>query len=261
MSRHLVVLFVVVQSLDLLTYLQAPHLEANPAMAALPPMGVAIAKLAGVCLALVVISRIRTASLQSLALAIGIAIGAFGLGANVASLSIVAAAEAPRSAPEPAPTPRGAGFEKGVVPSPVAPGRTAAPSTSAAPGPSPLPVVAIDTRVVPRRVVPDRRPLRDISTPKPVVPRGTGLRGVATWFAAPSGTAAAGPALRAVLGPGWRGQRVSVCAGERCVTVRLADWCACGPRHGAPTLLDLSDDAFAQLAPLSRGIVRIRIVP
>jgi rare lipoprotein A (peptidoglycan hydrolase) len=42
--------------------------------------------------------------------------------------------------------------------------------------------------------------------------------------------------------------------------VRLVDWCACGPRHGRPTLLDLSDDAFRQLAPLSQGVVAVKIV-
>lgn len=60
MSRHLAALFVAVQTLDLATYLQAPHLEANPAKAALPPAAVAIAKLAGMSLALLVVSRIRT---------------------------------------------------------------------------------------------------------------------------------------------------------------------------------------------------------
>ena len=76
-------------------------------------------------------------------------------------------------------------------------------------------------------------------TPRPAVRPAHGLRGVATWYAASKGTAAAGPALRAALGKDWRGDRVRVCSGGECVTVRLTDWCACGPRHGTPTLIDL----------------------
>jgi Lytic transglycolase len=81
--------------------------------------------------------------------------------------------------------------------------------------------------------------------------------GYATWYAASGMIAAAGPALRRELGKGWRGERVRVTAGGRSVVVRLTDWCACGPRHGRPTLLDLSDDAFRRLAPLSRGVQRV----
>jgi hypothetical protein len=84
-----------------------------------------------------------------------------------------------------------------------------------------------------------------------------GQRGRATWYAASGMIAAAGPDLRHRLGPGWRGRMVAVCTGGRCVRVTLADWCACGPRHGSPTLLDLSDDAFRRLAPLSRGVLRV----
>lgn len=85
------------------------------------------------------------------------------------------------------------------------------------------------------------------------------LRGWATWFAAPRRTGAAGPALRHLLGRKWRGSGVEVCRGERCVLVRLTDWCACGKRHGQPTLIDLSPDAFARLGPLSRGVLHVRI--
>ena len=81
--------------------------------------------------------------------------------------------------------------------------------------------------------------------------------GVATWYDdGPGLYAAAGPALRH---GDWRGSRVRVCAGERCITVRLSDWCACGPRGGRTTVLDLSADAFRRLAPLSRGVIRVRV--
>lgn len=87
--KPLVVIFVAAEVLDYLTYLVAPHLEANPAMAGLQPHIVGIAKTVGVILALLIIASIKTPRLAALALGCGIAIGAFGLGANVASLSMV----------------------------------------------------------------------------------------------------------------------------------------------------------------------------
>lgn len=84
-----------------------------------------------------------------------------------------------------------------------------------------------------------------------------GLSGVATWYDdGPGHYAAAGPALRV---GSWRGDVVEVCSADRCTTVRLVDWCACGPRGGQATLLDLSPDAFRELAPLSRGVIRVTV--
>lgn len=91
---------------------------------------------------------------------------------------------------------------------------------------------------------------------------GASLRGTATWYDAPSRTdAAAGPALRRALGSGWRGSWVRVSSGGASVAVRLTDWCACGPRNGTPTVIDLDDRAFRVLAPLSRGVIRVAVVP
>jgi rare lipoprotein A (peptidoglycan hydrolase) len=82
--------------------------------------------------------------------------------------------------------------------------------------------------------------------------------GLATWYDdGPGLYAAAGPGLR--IGD-WRGRRVSVCSDGQCVTVQLTDWCACGDRHGQPTLLDLSADAFRRLAPLSRGVIAVSVL-
>lgn len=58
--------------------------------------------------------------------------------------------------------------------------------------------------------------------------------------------AAAGPALRAALGPSWRGRRVTVHSGVRSVTVVLSDWCACGGGH----TIDLYRDAWDVLFPV-----------
>lgn len=78
------------------------------------------------------------------------------------------------------------------------------------------------------------------------------LSGTASWYAADGLIAAAGPGLRQ---GDWRGSRVTVSANGRTVTVTLSDWCQCyGTR-----LIDLSDDAFSRLAPLSRGLVRVQV--
>lgn len=84
------------------------------------------------------------------------------------------------------------------------------------------------------------------------------LGGKATWYDTPGHTAAAGPVLRDVLGD-WRGRYVTVEAGDRSVTVKLTDWCACGERGGIPTLLDLSRSAFATLADPSAGVINVSI--
>ena len=50
--------------------------------------------------------------------------------------------------------------------------------------------------------------------------------------------------------------RVTVCSSGRCVRVTLNDvcWCPKGRR-----LVDLSDEAFARLAPLGRGVISIEV--
>lgn len=85
------------------------------------------------------------------------------------------------------------------------------------------------------------------------------FRGRASWYGAGGLVAAAGPELRRRLGRRWRGRVVDVCAG-RCVRVELTDWCYCRV-GGSERLLDLSDDAFSRLAPLSTGLVRVRVLP
>jgi rare lipoprotein A (peptidoglycan hydrolase) len=61
------------------------------------------------------------------------------------------------------------------------------------------------------------------------------------------------------LGKHWRGSLVDVCAGGRCVQVRLSDWCQCYDGTIRERVIDLSDDAFAQLAPLSRGVLVVTV--
>ena len=82
---------------------------------------------------------------------------------------------------------------------------------------------------------------------------GLTLRGIATWFNSPAGVSAAGPDLRAALGPGWRGTTVRVCA-DRCVLTVLGDFMR------ADRLIDLHAPLFvAVCGPLWRGICRAEV--
>lgn len=86
-------------------------------------------------------------------------------------------------------------------------------------------------------------------------PHPSSISGTATWYATgPAGEAAAGPALRAWLGPHWRGTWVWVTANGSSVRVVLGDWCACRGR-----LIDLPAGVFRRLAPLSRGILTVTV--
>jgi expansin (peptidoglycan-binding protein) len=80
-------------------------------------------------------------------------------------------------------------------------------------------------------------------------------QGYATWYDD-------GPGLYGAV-PSWHyGDRpypLRVCRGDRCVTVIVRDFCACGDRHGRPTVIDLSPAAFSELAPLSRGVISVRL--
>jgi hypothetical protein len=135
--------------------------------------------------------------------------------------------------------------------------------------PSPTPIAGLHDYASPLRSAPTATPIpterprpRATAAPRPTKHNDT-LGGYATWFATgPDGLyAAAGPSLRQAIGSHWRGSHVLVCgvSGTRCVEVVLNDWCACSPRHGYATVLDLSDEAFRYLAPLSRGVIRVAV--
>lgn len=85
------------------------------------------------------------------------------------------------------------------------------------------------------------------------------LAGRASWYRTPGLTAAAGPQVRRRLGPGWRGAVVLVRGNGHAVRVTLTDWCQCYRGQPGERLLDLSATAFARLAPLRRGLVRVAI--
>ncbi len=149
--------------------------------------------------------------------------------------------------------------------------RTALPSRIAATAPRPFDVpfqprgmsdrrrVAIASMLVPVARTPLANEARPERQSAPTTRRTHHvLSGVATWHATgrDGAYAAAGPLLREALGRGWRGTQVRVCSGGRCIRVTLNDvcWCPKGRR-----LIDLSDEAFARLASLSRGVIVIEI--
>jgi hypothetical protein len=84
------------------------------------------------------------------------------------------------------------------------------------------------------------------------------VTGIASWYAYIPGGAAAGPALRTALGPGWRGMSVAVCrtngGAMACVRVTLSDFMR------ADRLIDLDSASFAALMPLSRGLVTVEVL-
>ena len=105
--------------------------------------------------------------------------------------------------------------------------------------------------------------------PKPTLTESPSpsVAGRASWYHWRPGEAAAGPALRALLGPNWRGRTVLVsqrtCNGTSCSTttskVRLTDWCQCYRGEARERLVDLDRRTFALFASPSRGLVRITI--
>ena len=88
---------------------------------------------------------------------------------------------------------------------------------------------------------------------EPSLPARSGhtAKGWATWYATGPDClcAAAGPALRV---GNWRGRWVTVNGWLR---VRLVDACQCYRGTARERLIDLSDEAFQKLAPLSRGVI------
>jgi hypothetical protein len=95
----------------------------------------------------------------------------------------------------------------------------------------------------------------------PVSPRYTQstLTGRASWYDYRPGQGAAGPRLRSMLGPDWRGRTVDVCVGDTCVAVTLTDWCQCYKGERRERIIDLDVRSFAVLAHPSAGLVKVTI--
>ena len=93
---RLAAVLTLVELADLVTYLQAPHLEANPFIIDFVPAEVVAAKIALVAImwGLVALSpewRPRTRTVFELVLIAGVAWASFAVGTNVATLSMIAA--------------------------------------------------------------------------------------------------------------------------------------------------------------------------
>lgn len=98
----------------------------------------------------------------------------------------------------------------------------------------------------------------------PEMDAGSRVIGLSSWYCRPGRSictrgypasgpyAAAGPALRVGA---WRGRWVTVTAAGTTIRVRLVDWCACS----GGKVIDLYASQFAKLAPLSRGVVSVRV--
>lgn len=221
----LAVLFVLAELADLATYLQAPHLESNPAMQGWPPVVVA-AKFLGVTAIAALALVGLTGRKQTFTLGACLAVAAFSFGTNAHALTAVAASESPRPA---------------LLVIPAVP-KGPSPSTG---------VTTTTTSGTDAGRTPASRPYGAVEAPD--------LRGRASWYSTSGSIAAAGPALRRALGPGWRGTWIRVSAGGRAVVVRLDDWCQCYRGEARERLIDLSDDDFAVLAPLPVGVLRVTV--
>ena len=80
------------------------------------------------------------------------------------------------------------------------------------------------------------------------------VTGIASWFRSPAGVSAAGPGLRAALGPGWRGMRVTVTGPAGSAVVTLGDWMQ------RDRLIDLDAPVFVRVCgALALGICRVTV--
>jgi len=93
----------------------------------------------------------------------------------------------------------------------------------------------------------------------PTVHGAESRAGKASWYAYIPGHAAAGPELRRMLGPSWRGKTVTVRANGRSIRVVLSDWCQCYKGTRTERLIDLDVRSFARLASPSMGLVRVEV--
>ena len=122
---------------------------------------------------------------------------------------------------------------------------------------TPSPVAASSSRGRPHPATPVRESPVGSAAVQPALTK-TGLSesmtGISSWYAYVAGQAAAGPALRAALSPGWRGSRITVCAGA-CVPVVLTDACQC---YGS-RLIDLDRSDFARLGDPSLGLLNVEV--
>lgn len=141
-------------------------------------------------------------------------------------------------------------------------------TASASPSRSSRPVAAASQKPRKTAAIQPRLSMAPSKAPvsKPTARSVNSLKGVASWFCLPGRSActygypasclcaAAGPALRAALGPSWRGTRVVVSTGRASVAVRLID-CLCSGSN----VIDLYSGVYSQLGALSSGLLDVEV--
>jgi len=139
------------------------------------------------------------------------------------------------------------------------------PTTSpAAPSGTPVPSLAtFGTGPVPSDVAsPKATRTRPAPTVKPRTAHPPGRYLTAGWATmTDTACAAAGAGVRLAFkhaGLAWRGQPVRVWYGKQHADTTLCDWCACGDRHGGPTVLDLPPWMWASFGK-DPGVIWIRV--
>lgn len=95
-----------------------------------------------------------------------------------------------------------------------------------------------------------------VHVPAPLPP---GVLGVASWYADKLRPAGALYAAMPRYRRGGPAQKVMACAGSRCVTVPVVDFCQCHVGTPDERLIDLSPAAFSRLAPLSVGLIEVSL--
>ncbi len=250
---------------DLATFATAVTLpgveEKNPVMGTLYVryglLGVVGLKVLATLAILLLVARCRTVRKRNAAIALGVAFGVLGFYGNVtAGFGVMNTSAVPPSAYAPVPqssfhmvvvTPR-----SGPEGSPANTSRLTEKSTEQSVPPVPQgrsgePTATPAITAAPR--ISRNRPAAPVASTSSS--QGVVVTGVVSWYPA-SGLVGAVHSWR------WGDTPyvITVCSGTVCIRVTIQDYCqACvGPR-----LVDLSDDAFRILAPLSTGVIRVRV--
>ena len=123
------------------------------------------------------------------------------------------------------------------------------------PAPSPAPAtLAPSARAVPRLASVRSHASATVEAASGSAPAAATVTGTASWFRSPAGVSAAGPGLRAALGEGWRGTRVTVTGPAGSAVVTLGDWMR------RDRLIDLDAPVFVRVCgALALGICRVTV--
>lgn len=174
--------------------------------------------------------------------------------------TFVTLADPPADSPAPSPTP------DPTPPEVVAPSPSPDPAAGVA-APSPAPDAAAPSSAPAAVVSPAPRPtVRAAARPARLwaqLRRGLTVRGSASWYYGTRGYAGiphvAMPGARFLV-RGKTVPRARVCAGNRCIVVRVVDYCGCYVGTRRSRVVDLSTSALHRLGlDPRRGVYRVRV--